>query len=351
MKTMESIYEEMKAQYAALTGSVPAEGGDLTLRLYTAAAQLYALWEQAAFVLRQSVPQTAVGEHLDHHAAMRGITRRPGTHAAGTLRFSVDRAAGQDISIPIGTTCTSAAGTAFETTQAGTLSAGELYCDVPARAVLSGTGGNVPVDSVGYMVLAPAGVSACSNPVPFAGGGGEESDESLRARVLTSYKRLPNGANIAYYETQALSVPGVAAVSVMPKHRGVGTVDVVITGVSGTPSYALITAVEEKLQAQREICMDLKVLSPDTTSVNITAAITTAPEFDSSEVRLAVRKAMQAYFNGALLGKPILRAELGRIIYGVEGVANYNLTLPAADLPGAADLLPVLGILRLSEAV
>ena len=140
MKTMESIYEEMKAQYAALTGSVPAEGGDLTLRLYTAAAQLYALWEQAAFVLRQSVPQMAVGEHLDHHAAMRGITRRPGTHAAGTLRFSVDRAAGQDISIPIGTTCTSAAGTAFETTQAGTLSAGELYCDVPARAVLSGTG-------------------------------------------------------------------------------------------------------------------------------------------------------------------------------------------------------------------
>lgn len=350
MKTMETIYEEMKALYADVTGITPSDGGDIELRLYTAAAQLYSLWEQSEFVLRQSFPQTAVGQYLDYHGAVRGVVRRAAGYAVGTLRFSLEQAAGQATAVPLGTACTDAAGTAFETTQAGRIPAGALFCDVPARAVQPGSAGNVPAESVTYMVLAPAGVVSCTNPAAFTDGSGAESDESLRARVLSSYRRLPNGANIAYYETQALNIDGVAAVSVVPKNRGVGTVDVVIASETGVPSQTLISAVQAKLEQQREICVDLKVLAPKTKSVNVTAGITVEDGFDEDTVCQAVSAAVNGYFSGALLGRPVLRAKLGNLIYAVEGVANYTLTVPSADVAGAADTLPVLGTLRVTKA-
>ena len=45
----------------------------------------------------------------------------------------------------------------------------------------------------------------------------------------------------------------------------------------------------------------------------------------------------------------VLRAALGAVIYGVDGVANYNIAVPAADVTAAADELPVLGTLTVTE--
>lgn len=103
-------------------------------------------------------------------------------------------------------------------------------------------------------------------------------------------------------------------------------------------------------QALREFIRTVPVLSPDTESVDVTAQITPEADYDETAVLAAVRQALRDYFNGTLLGKPVLRAKLGSIIYGVEGVANYALTAPAADVPGAPDLLPMLGILRITKA-
>ena len=171
MQTMETIYEEMKAKLGELTGLTVTDGGDLTLRLYAVAAQLYSLWEQAEFVLRQCFPQTAEGVWLDRHAQVRGMERRAGTRSVGTLRFSVTTAASRDLTVAAGTVCTDSAGNRFETTAAGTIAAGTLFCDVPARAAESGAAGNVPADTVTYMVLAPAGVEAVTNPAAATGRG------------------------------------------------------------------------------------------------------------------------------------------------------------------------------------
>lgn len=119
---------------------------------------------------------------------------------------------------------------AFETTQAGVLPAGELSVDLPAQAVEPGPGGNVSAGTVRTMAVAPVGVAACTNPVPFTGGREEEEDEELRARILATYQQLPNGTNGAYYAQEALAVEGVTAVRVLPKNRGMGTVDVIIAG-------------------------------------------------------------------------------------------------------------------------
>ena len=65
---------------------------------------------------------------------------------------------------------------------------------------------------------------------------------------------------------------------------------------------------------------------------------------------LAVRTALTQYFDGSLLGRPLYRAALGRVIYGVEGVENYALTAPAADAAITQRQIPTLGTLSVTEA-
>ena len=45
----------------------------------------------------------------------------------------------------------------------------------------------------------------------------------------------------------------------------------------------------------------------------------------------------------------MLLARLGSLIYGCDGVENYAVSAPAADLAVDADELPVLGTLSVEE--
>ena len=59
-----------------------------------------------------------------------------------------------------------------------------------------------------------------------------------------------------------------------------------------------------------------------------------------------MEEAVRGWFTGKLLGQRVLLARLGSLIYSCDGVANYVITAPAADVPVAGDQLPILGTLR-----
>lgn len=350
MRTVDEIYGDLTRALAAAGGAVSAQGGDMALRLRAVAAELFSLEAQAEFVARQSFPQTALGEYLDYHAALRGLVRGGALPAAGTLRFYLDAAAGEDTPVPAGTECLNAAGAAFRTLEAGVIPAGSLYADIPAEAVEAGSGGNVPSGSVVYLRLAPTGVTGVTNPAAFAGGTDGEGDEALRERVLSSYRSLPNGANAAYYENKVRSLEGVAAVTVLPRSRGLGTVDVVFSTRSGVPGAAELAAAQDLLDSEREICVDIRVLAPTVQSLDVTAELTVDEGADSAAVLAAARAAVEGYFDGRLLSRGVYRAGLTALLMGVEGVRNCLLTAPAEDLAPARGVLPRLGTLGLSEA-
>ena len=108
MRTVEAIYEALRAACEERCGCVIGDSCDMAVRLYAAAAQIQALEVQAEWVARQSFPQTAEGTCLDMHAQLRGLERREATAAEGVLRFTVDTAADQDREIPSGTVCMTA---------------------------------------------------------------------------------------------------------------------------------------------------------------------------------------------------------------------------------------------------
>ena len=349
MKTTEEIYQAMLAEFARRAGYQPGDTCDLAVRLYALAAQAEALYIQADWVLTQSFPQTAAGIYLDRHGETRGIARSAAVAAEGVVRFSVDAAAPQALPIPAGTVCMTADGVRFATTEAAQLEVGDTCVDVPARAVEPGSRGNVGAGLVIAMAVPPAGIVRCVNPGAFTGGTDEEDDESLRRRILDSYRRLPNGANAAFYEQTALSYPGVAAATAVGRARGIGTVDVYVAATGGTPDSDLLQQIQQELEDKREIAVDVQVLAPEEQEVDITVDLLPAEGYTFAQAETAAEAALTAYFTGALLGKGVTLAALGNLLFQLPGVSNYAFTAPAADVAPAVGKLPVLGTVTIGE--
>ena len=338
----------MKETFEECAGFSIHDDCDMAVRMLAAANQVYALYVYNDWVRRQCFPQTADGEHLDYHAEMRGLTRRAATCAKGILRFLIPEALEIDRTIPAGTVCMNAEGKGFVTVKETVIPAGALYGDAEAEAEEAGSGGNAASGTIVYMTLPPVGVSACTNPGRFTGGEDPETDESLRERLLMSFRKLPNGANTAYYETLALEHEAVAAVRVLPKVRGLGTVDVVVSSQSGMPSEDLLEELRTKFNEKREICVSVEVFAPEEKTVDISAAVKIGDGYTFEEVAAAVTNAVEAYFDGSLLGCDILKVKLGDLLYQIPGVENYVLTAPAEDRTFTQRELPVLGTLTIN---
>lgn len=346
MKTIDEIYQQMLSCFGERTGLEPREGCDLSARLYTLAAQVYALYVQADWVVRQAFPQTAEGEFLDRHAQLRSLERKPAVAAEGSVRFTAGEVSTAPRDIPAGTVCMTAGLIRFETVGDAVLPAGEKTVDVPIRALEPGRSGNVSAGSILSMAVAPMGIARCTNPSPCTGGADAEGDGALRARVLESFKRLPNGANSAFYQQGALSFDQVVAAAVIPRPRGVGSVDVIPATLSGQPGQELLEDMKAYFDRRREIAVDLQVKAPRTVTVNVAVQVERLEGWDGAQVLAGVEEAIRGWFTGERLGQRILRARLGELVYHCDGVANYSVTAPAADVAVEVDQLPLLGTLR-----
>lgn len=349
MRSIETIYRKLLEDFAQRAGFTPEEGCDLAVRLWAAAAELQSLEIQADWVLDQSFPQTAQGMYLDRHGAMRGLKRLGAARSGGVLRFSVSAPPAMEVGIPAGTVCMAAEEVRVRTTADAAIPAGGLYVDVPAEAVEAGPGGNVVPGAVRFLTACPQAVTAVTNPGAFTGGTGEEDDETFRGRILESYRRLPNGANTAWYETTAMSYPGVTAARAVGRAEGPGTVNVYVTGENGLPDPELLAGLQAELQEKREIAVTVKALAPSSRTVDVAVAVAPREGADKEVVLESARRAIAGFFGGRLLGRAVRLAELGNRLYELEGVENYRFTAPAADLPADSTALPVLGTLEVTE--
>ena len=324
MKTTEEIYQTLLAAFAQRAGFTPEADCDLAVRLYAAAAELQALGIQSEWVLDQSFPQTARGVYLDYHAQMRGIARTAATKAVGTLRFSVERAPSTALSIAAGTACMTEGETRFQTTAEAVLAAGELSVDAPAEALEPGRSGNAAAGTIVILTACPVGITGCTNPAP-------------------------SWPMAAWYEQTAMGHEGVAAARAVGRARGIGTVDVYIATAAGLPNGTLLAAVQADLQERREIAVDVQVKAPAAVEMDVSAELAVREGADFSAVKAAAEQALASFFSGRRLGGPVLLAELGDLLYHVEGVENYRLLAPAADLAAEDGTLPMLGRVTVTE--
>ena len=167
--------------------------------------------------------------------------------------------------------------------------------------------------------------------------------------MLESYKRLPNGANAAFYEQEAMRFPTVASAKAVGRARGIGTVDVYVSTHAGAPEEKLLGEIAAALQKKREIAVDVAVKAPTERTIPVRAELTAEQGWTMQEITDAATAALQAYFTGERLGEAVYTAKLASILYGVEGVKNCHLLAPGADVSVSATELPVLGTVTITE--
>lgn len=348
MRTVNEIYTSLRQSFYEAGGETIKQGGDMSLRLMAVATQIFSLEAQCEYMLRQAFPQTAEGEYLDRHAQVRALERRQEGKAGGKLRFYAAQAAASGLTVPQGTQCLDAQGRVFVTLEEGKISEGESFCSVEAQAQTAGRDGNAAAGSIVFMRIPPTGIDRVENPEAFSGGCDAEGDEELRQRVIHSYRRLPNGANAAWYEAVVSDIEGVERVIVLPRERGRGTVDIIFSAKGGAPGQELTELVQQTLDSQREICVDVLVKAPETVQTDVSATVSIESGYDPEKVCGDATQAIREYFSGDRLGEGVFRARLLSLIMNVDGIENCTLELPAKDIAGEKTHLPVAGNISIS---
>lgn len=330
--TETEIYQEMLDYFQDETGYEMHNAGDLAVRLRAAAAQLMSLYHYGDYVYRQAFPQTAQGESLDMHGALRGIHRIPSRSAEGVLRFGISQPLAADLRIPAGTVCVSGEGVSYETVSDGVLTAGNTFVDIQAQAVEAGSSGNATAGIITRMQTAPDGIETVINPEAFSGGRDEEADKDYRARILKSYEGLPNGANIAFYRELALSVGGIDEVHVVPRINGAGTVGLMVASASSAVTDAALEQLNALLKERRELGIEVVVSVPEDVAVTVKAKILPRDGYTLAQAKQSVKMAMEGCFTGDRMGKTLYLAALSHSAMDTGTIANITISEPEADV-------------------
>lgn len=162
-----------------------------------------------------------------------------------------------------------------------------------------------------------------------------ESDTDLRRRVQLAFEGLstagPRGAYIFHALSADADVADVSAVSDTP-----GNVDVYVLsrGQSGSPSPAVLAAVEAALSADdvRPLTDNVAVLPVETINYTVEAEIEVFSGPDPSVVVAAADAAVQKYVaDQRRIGLPVTRSGLFAALHQ-PGARNVILTQPSADI-------------------
>ena len=351
MESYEDIVKRMEDAYREESGQEVEAVSDLGLRLRVLAGELYRLQAGMDWLWRQAFPQTATGEQLDRHGAQRGLARREASHAQGELTFSRYLALDFDLVIPAGTLCAAPGEEAveYETLEEGVLPAGELTVDIPAQAVLGGSGGNAAAGYISTLVTPVTGIDYVTNEAAFTGGRDPEEDEAYRARVLGAYQRCATTGNAGFYESAALAVPGITTVQVVPRASGAGTVAVFAWGEGAAPPAAVLEALEADLQAQREIGVTVTVAAATPLPVNVSANVRPRAGADFTAVKTAVEDALAQWFAGLGVASPVTLADLSRVILGAAPIDRLEFAVNMQDIGSLTGVIPVEGTVQIGE--
>lgn len=345
MEYYDTLLERMLSYYQEQTKCPPDKASDVMIRMQVLAAQLDTICQQTQEAVLQTFPATATGEYLERHAAMRGLRRKAGTKAMGMVVFRRASSAGYDIIIPAGTVVQTGGPEVlrYVTTQDAVLQGTLLNISAIVEAVEPGSKYNIGSGSITVMVTPPAGVTSVSQTVACQGGTDNESDESLRRRLLEVCLTPVIGGSPGYYQTLALSQNGVGKVKVLPAYRGGGTLDVVVYGSGGALTQSQLEQLQTLFDEQRALGIDVAVRQTITTPMNLELELAVEEGWDYDAVRESCQSALIREMGRLEIGEPWLLARIFQVVMDQPGAYNCKIKLPADDAYPLEDRLLVMG--------
>ena len=279
---------------------------------------------------RQIIYDTAEAEFLARWCAIWGVTRKAAAAATGNVTFTV--LAGSVI--PSGTLLQALDGVKYQLTADATVTA--PTATAPVIAVVAAAAGNRVTGQNLNLVSPIVGVQPTATAGTLSGGADIETDDALRARLLTRIQQPPQGGADYDYVTWALEVPGVTRAWVYANALGLGTVVVRVVrdnDVSLIPDAGEVATVQAYLDARRPVTAQLTVVAPVAVPLNFTIAPVPATD--------AVRSAITAELQDLLAreaepGGTLLLSHIQEAISIAPGEIDHVLTSPSANVTVAA---------------
>ncbi len=292
------------------------------------------------YLSRQVFPDRAEDEFLLRQAALFGLSRKAAQFASGDVVFTgIDGAL-----VPVATKLLRADGAEYQTGADATIALGTASALVVAS--LAGEDQNCDVGTALSFESPIAGVTATATAAAggIVNGSDEEDLEDLRTRLLERLRSPPHGGSAADYIAWAKEVPGVTRCWVFPLELGAGTVVVRFArddDASLIPDAGEVAAVQAHIDAARPVTAALTVQAPVAVPLNYTIHL----QPDTSETRAAVTaELVDLLLRVAEPGGTVLLSQIRVAIGTAEGVTDFTVTLPAADVAHATGAMPVHGV-------
>ncbi|MCB2256612.1 baseplate J/gp47 family protein [Pseudomonas chlororaphis] len=306
---------------------------DHYIRSAAVAAAIEGLYQKIAWVYRQIFPDTADEAEVIKAAAIRGVMLKDPVAASGIVALKgapgvllLEGAALKHV----------VTGEPFTATSSATIgTTGTATVAVRAQTV-----GSALNNLSGDLVLTnpPLGMDSAATFVGLtAGGVDQEKVESLLARLLDIIQKPPAGGADYDYERWAKEVDGVADALVLPKRRGAGTVDVVITAGAGVPSAEVIANCLEHILGLCSVIADVWVYAPVIRTVNSTALVELADGYTLADVQVAAQKAYDSLLGALKPRKPLKRSQIEAMLSSLAGVVDRSVTTPTGNVPASSD--------------
>jgi uncharacterized phage protein gp47/JayE len=306
----------------------------------TLSGTAYGLYGYLDWITEQILPDKADEETLERIAALRlNQPRNAAQPAEGAVSFSAAAGAVVDVDVVL----QAGDGRMYRVTTGVTTVAGVNTTTI--EAVDSGTLGNADAGLALTLVQPVSGVTNAFTVIApgLSGGIERESIESLRARVIRSYRVIPHGGSADDYETWALEFPGVTRAWCRGNYLGPGTVGLFVMRDNDpvpVPNPAQLLEIKNYIEPLRPVTAELYVLAP--TEKPVLYSIHPVP--DTTAVRAAiVANLKDLHDREAGLGDMLLISHIREAISGAAGETDHLLTVPAADVTAATNELLTFG--------
>ncbi len=301
----------------------------------------FGLYGYLDWIAEQILPDKADESTLERIAALRlNQPRKPAQVATGSVSFSATAGAILDVDTLLQTNdgrtykVTTARVTAngVNSTTIAALDAGSLG-NADAGLVLTPVQPVAGIVSSSFVVLAPG----------LSGGVARESLESLRSRVIRSYRVIPHGGSASDYETWALEVPGVTRAWCRASDVGYGIVYLFVMrddDLQPIPNAERLAEIQAYIEPLRPVTAELHVLAPQ--QVSVTYKLRLNP--DTSAVRAAVEEQLRDLHNReAGMGDTLLLSHIREAISSAAGEYDHSLIEPIGDVEAADNQLLTYG--------
>lgn len=352
--TLQEIRDRQEADLLAALGANEFRLGSylkaLSDSLAATANELYGYIQ--GYQAKQGCPLTAEGQYLQDWAEVVDFSRNAATYAHGDIDFTGTEGA----LIPAGTELLGSNSVTYRSTESVILDEeGEGTANV--IALVPGVAANLIAGSSLTIMQPIESVSSTATVAEtgIAGGIDQESDDSLRSKILGFLRNRPQGGALADYYIWVSEVAGTGKTWVFPLVSGASTVDIYFLTDDDddiVPGTELVQAVQTYIdnEHRRPVTVTVYVRTVTTVDQDFEISLVADDNADLTEVKLAVEANLKDLIRRERKpGGILLVSKIREAVSNAAGEYDNVVVAPDEDVEYDTGEIPVFGAIEWTE--